>query len=118
MYVYGELQVAQLENLASDPALTPKGRVYIHTSQNVLKYYNGSAWKDVCDTSTVQTLTNKTLTNPTITDPQISGTTTDIVFGTGTSTHRLVVPSVATNTAMGLISPNTKGSMLWKKRNY
>jgi hypothetical protein len=81
MKVFGELESAQLEALASDPSNSPRGRVYLNTTTGVLVVYNGSAWVPYVDTTTAQTLTNKTLTSPVLTTPALgtpaSGTLTN-----------------------------------------
>ncbi|MES2212777.1 MAG: hypothetical protein V4490_06535 [Pseudomonadota bacterium] len=57
--IYGQLEVAQAENLASDPASTASGYLYFNTVSLFIKYYNGSAWKSVVDTDSAQVLTAK-----------------------------------------------------------
>lgn len=57
--IYGELKVAQLECLTSDPASTVDGRVYFHTTDNICKYYNGAVWKTFLDTNSAQVVTLK-----------------------------------------------------------
>lgn len=40
-----ELQNVALQNLSSDPANPVSGQIYFNTVDNVIKQYNGSAWK-------------------------------------------------------------------------
>lgn len=48
MKVYGQLEVAGLENLASDPVTSLfKGRIYYNTSTALYRYYDGSVWKSL-----------------------------------------------------------------------
>ena len=82
MKVYGQLEKAQFENLASDPAVTALGYVYYNTTVNRFKVYNGTTFVDttgdlathtgastgvhgvvgsVVGTSDSQALTNKTI---------------------------------------------------------
>lgn len=42
MKVYSQLEVASLENLASDPALLPSGRLWVNTTDLVPKVYDGA----------------------------------------------------------------------------
>ncbi len=52
--VNGQLKKAQLEKLSADPTGST-ARVYYNTTDNVAKYYNGSAWKTIMDTTTALT---------------------------------------------------------------
>jgi hypothetical protein len=83
MNVFGELIRAQIENLAADPTgggLTPKGRIWIRTDTNELKYSNATVAKTVLDTDSSQTVQNK-----------------DIDGGTASNTSRLTVPKGTTS---------------------
>ena len=42
MKVYGTLEFADLENLASDPSHPTPGRIWYNTTDKKLKYYNGA----------------------------------------------------------------------------
>lgn len=44
MKIYGQLESAQLEVLASTPTPTPTGRVFFDTTQALVRVYNGTAW--------------------------------------------------------------------------
>src|SRR5437868_281408 len=47
--------VPYLQRYASDPASPGVGRIYINTTSHTIKFWNGSAWKTLADTSsTVQ----------------------------------------------------------------
>jgi len=59
--IFGQLESAQAENLAANPASSSTGRVFFDTVLNVLKVYAGAAWRSLVDTDSSQTLTNKTL---------------------------------------------------------
>jgi hypothetical protein len=48
--IYGQLEKAQLENLAADPASPPTGYVYFNTTSSTFRFYNGSGWKTVTST--------------------------------------------------------------------
>lgn len=64
-----ELVKAYLENLASDPTDgIYNGRVYLNTTDYIMKFYANSAWRTAMDLNTTQTATNKTLTSPVIDD--------------------------------------------------
>lgn len=66
--IYGQLVKAQLENLASAPASTPSGIMYLNTtdSPNTFRYYDGTAWRTVVSRDATETLSGKTLTSPQI----------------------------------------------------
>lgn len=76
MRMNGQLEVAQAENLSSDPSLLPDGRFWLNTTTNVLKAYLQSAVRIFVTTDQTQTLTNKTLTSPVVTAPKVTPTAT------------------------------------------
>ena len=45
--IFGQLEKAQLENLASDPTPGTKGRFFINTTANVARYDNGTSILDM-----------------------------------------------------------------------
>jgi hypothetical protein len=47
MFVYGQLQVCQAENLTADPPLTPLGRFYYNSTTNELRIWTGSLWSAI-----------------------------------------------------------------------
>jgi len=50
MKVYGDLEAAQLEVIAADPAVgTQKGRVFVNDTDSFAKYNNGTAQKRIID---------------------------------------------------------------------
>lgn len=55
----GQMLGAQFENASGDLTPTSTGLVYFNTSTAFIKYYNGSSWKTVVDTDSIQTITNK-----------------------------------------------------------
>ena len=57
MKVYGELQNADLESLASAPASPSRGRLYYDTVLSALRYYNGSSWIAISASSLAITTT-------------------------------------------------------------
>jgi len=72
--IFGPLETAGVELASSDPVtFLFIGRVYYNTSSNVLKIYNGSAWKDFVVADLAQTLDGKTLVSPVI-NTGVSGT--------------------------------------------
>jgi hypothetical protein len=52
--VHGQLKNAQLEKRSSDPT-GKAAQVYYNTTDNVAKYYNGTAWKTIMDTTAALT---------------------------------------------------------------
>src|SRR5690606_26939609 len=52
MRVNGQLEVAQFENLAADPALTPRGRQYFNTTDFKVKVHDGTQWRALAYEST------------------------------------------------------------------
>lgn len=85
--IYGDLISAAFEKLSADPSGTGnvKGRAYVHSTDNLVKWYNGSVWKTLVETDTAQALTNK-----------------DIDGGTASNTSRLTLPKAAYSTLTGL----------------
>jgi hypothetical protein len=69
MNVFSQLLYARIHQTASDLAETISGLIWQNTTTPRLKYYNGSAVKELVELDTAQTLTNKTLTSPVITTP-------------------------------------------------
>lgn len=62
MYVFGPLELAQLEESASDPAaFNVQGRIYYNTGDKTTRVYNGSAYKHLVVTDLAQTLILKTI---------------------------------------------------------
>lgn len=55
MKVFGQLEVAQFENLASDPALAPRGRPYFNTADSKVKVHDGTQWRALAYESTAAT---------------------------------------------------------------
>lgn len=100
MNVYGQLEVAQLELLASDPSVGVVGRIWLNTTSDQVGIdKDGSTIVKLVDVSTAQTLTNKTLTAPTITGAGISTstiTTSDLDGGTASNTSRITAPQGTT----------------------
>lgn len=73
--IFGQLESAQAENLAANPASTATGRIIFDTVLNVLKVYANSAWRTLVDTNSSQVLTEK-----------------DIDGGTASNTSRFTIP--------------------------
>ena len=75
MKVYGQLEKAQIENLATDPTgagLVP-GLVWFNTATSVYKGYNGTAVVELADLTTAQAFTNKTFVAPEFTGSFTAG---------------------------------------------
>jgi hypothetical protein len=112
--IYGQLVSAQAENLASDPAGVPRGRVYYDTTGNLLKYRDDSAWRTLVTTAT--SLANPmTTTGDLIYSSDGSGTAARLAIGTasqvlvgGTTPAWGAVPAAAlpaaTSSAAGSVS--------------
>jgi hypothetical protein len=74
MDVYSQLRKAQIELLASDPAVAAEqilGRIIYNTTDSRLKVWDGSKWQEFADLDSAQTFANKTLTSPVINTPTI-----------------------------------------------
>lgn len=71
----------QAENLGSPVA----GNIYFNTTLNLIRYYNGTAWINVVDESTAQTLENKTIDGTSATGNNIVTTDADQVTYDNTS---------------------------------
>ncbi len=65
---------ARVENYSTGslPAFGNLGRIAYDTTTGFPKFDNGSAWKEIVDSSTTQTISGKTLTSATLTDPLLS----------------------------------------------
>lgn len=46
-----ELRNAKVQNLATDPSSPVAGQIYYNTASNALRFYTGTAWKTLADTS-------------------------------------------------------------------
>jgi hypothetical protein len=57
----GQLEQAQIENLAADPSNLPEGRTWVNTTSDLAKVVLGGAAKTVVTTDQTQTLSNKTI---------------------------------------------------------
>ncbi len=62
MQVYGQLEKAQLENVAGNLANTLAGLLWFDSVTSKAKMYDGGAIRTLVDTDSTQTLTGKTLT--------------------------------------------------------
>lgn len=100
--VYGELKAALLEKLGSDPTST-EARIYYNTGSHAPKYYNGSAWRTVANTT-------DSLSNP-------MDSTGDMIYGgasgtptkldNGTSGQILVAAGASAPTWTSTVSAET-----------
>ena len=76
MYIGGPIEIAGLEESASDPVADLfVGRIYYNTTSTDIRYYDGSSWKVLTTIDLSQVITNK-----------------DIDGGTASNTSRLTVP--------------------------
>lgn len=104
MLVYGNLERAALDLLASDPSASVDkflGRAWYNTGTNLAKYWDGTAIRTFVNTDLAQTLTNKILSgNTAVTLISGSGTLTLNTSGTAT------VPN-ATDTLVGKATTDT-----------
>lgn len=68
MKVYGQLEKAQIENLAAAPTPASRGLVYFDTVLGVERIYDGAVWRTVVATDLAQTLSNKRLSDSLVFD--------------------------------------------------
>jgi len=61
MKVLGEIEQAQLENLAVAPTNTPDGLLYFNTATSLASIYTGATFEEFLLNTGTQTLTNKTI---------------------------------------------------------
>lgn len=69
MKVNGQLEIAQAEQLAADPALAPTGRFYANIANPLsalLKYFDGTTWQTLKTTSTTQVISQNSGKNVTV----------------------------------------------------
>lgn len=94
MKVYGQLEVAQFELLASDPSPGVVGRVFLNTTDGEVGLdQDGATIVKLVDKTTAQTITNKTLTSATINTSVITNSDIDLSGNVAADTNRVVVPS-------------------------
>jgi len=53
MKVYGEIEEAQLQNLATDPTANVAGQFHMNTTSKFMKYNDGSGKRRVIDDATI-----------------------------------------------------------------
>lgn len=58
--IHGQIESAQLENLATDPTNLPDGRVWLNTTSGLPKVVAASTTRELVTNTSAQTLTNKT----------------------------------------------------------
>src|SRR3972149_3536550 len=98
MNVHGELKRAQIEHLSSDPTGI-LGRFYYNTVKNVVRYYNGSVWRN-----TSRSVINTITADPNSGDAAAGGTDQtkdDIVLCNATGRAFSVHLPTAGNTGVG-----------------
>jgi hypothetical protein len=104
-----ELQKAVVENQLNDAALTSpvKGQIYMDSTLNVLKYYNGSVWVTLSTGTTYTwTMAGNTGTSQTIT----TGETVSILGGTQISTVASATDTLTINHATITTTPTTSNA--------
>lgn len=76
----GNLVASNLVKYANDAAFEAaeqgapkKGNIYCNTTDNVIRYYNGSSWQSLLDENTTQTITNKSISGSTNTLTNLDG---------------------------------------------
>lgn len=109
MKVYGQLEVAQAENLSADPSNTPSARVWFNTTANKLKTYFSAAVRVFVFEDTTQTLTNKTLTSPTINTPALTVLDADLTIqdnADNTKQLKIQASGITTGTTRTLTAPD------------
>ena len=115
-----------LENLGTDPATGQSdGRLIFNTADNVVKFYNGTAWIPLASGTFVETVTAGTyLTNSgTVTNVVIDHDTTNRSDGTSSASPGYgatftAVDSVTTNTTGHVTAINVKTVTLPSAENY
>lgn len=104
-----ELQKAVVENQLNDAALTSpvKGQIYMDSTLNVLKYYNGSVWVTLSTGTTYTwTMAGNSGTSQTIT----TGETVSIIGGTQISTVAGATDTLTINHATITTTPATSNA--------
>jgi len=103
MKVYGQLEVAQLELLAADPAVGVVGRIFLNTTTDEVGLdKDGATIVKLVDRTSTQTIQSKTLTQSTITNSDV-----DLSTVAASATNRMVV-SAATFAALDAL-PKKQG---------
>lgn len=101
MDVNGQLKNAQFEKSATDPILNVlEGRVYYDTSNDIVKWYTGAAWKTAVDTDSTQTISGKTFSSPTLTTPSLG-------VATATSINKVAITAPATSATLTIADGKT-----------
>lgn len=73
MKVYSQLEVASLENLASDPSNLPEGRIWLNTTSGLVKQVIGGVVKTVATADNSLVFSNKTISGSANTITNVSG---------------------------------------------
>ena len=103
MLIFGDLVVAGLEELASDPTdplVLFSGRIYRRTTDGVIRIYTGTSWKTLADTDTAQAMSAKVINTSTVNDTHVIYTTS------GASSSEFQIPRMTTTERLAIQSPS------------
>lgn len=110
MLVYGQLEIAQLENLTADPTVGVIGRIWLNTTNDEIGLdKDGTTIVKLVDKTSAQTLTSKTLTGAILSTATITNSSIDLSGNAPATTNRVVLPN-ATSAVIDALA-RKKGSM-------